>query len=119
MPVITWPSPPRLPPFLYDPALVVDAILFACETPRRQLFIGGSGYLISLGGRLASRLMDIAMEVFGGSAQHKPGDPGDPDKRDNLYHPRADSTVHGEQDVFVRRTSRACRKFEALTARQA
>jgi len=49
--------------------------------------------------------MDIAMEVFGGSAQQKPGDPGDPDKRDNLYHPRADGTVHGEQDVFVRRTS--------------
>ena len=28
-------APPRLPPFLYDPSLVAEAILFACEHPRR------------------------------------------------------------------------------------
>ncbi len=35
-------APPRLPPLLYDPALVADAILFACENPRRQLYVGAA-----------------------------------------------------------------------------
>jgi hypothetical protein len=98
-------APPRLPPLLYDPGLVAEAILFACETPRRQLYIGGSGYLISLAGRLAPRATDLAMEAFGVAAQQKPGDSGDPAKRDNLYEARSDGEAHGAQDVFVRRTS--------------
>ena len=98
-------APPRLPPMLYDPALVADAVLFACETPRRQIYVGGSGFLISLMGRLAPRATDMVMEAVGIEAQQKPGDAGDPDKRDNLYEPKADGSVHGEQEVFVRRTS--------------
>jgi NAD(P)-dependent dehydrogenase (short-subunit alcohol dehydrogenase family) len=98
-------APPRLPPMLYDPALVAEAILFACENPRRQLYVGGSGWLISLAGRMAPRATDLAMEAFGVGAQQKPGDAGDPEKRDNLYAPRADGESRGSQDVFVRRTS--------------
>jgi NAD(P)-dependent dehydrogenase (short-subunit alcohol dehydrogenase family) len=98
-------APPRLPPPLYDPSLVADAILFACETPRRQLYVGGGGYLISLAGRVAPRLTDLAMEMLGVEAQQKPGDPGDPSKRDNLEQPTRDGDVHGDQDVFVRQTS--------------
>jgi NAD(P)-dependent dehydrogenase (short-subunit alcohol dehydrogenase family) len=97
-------APPRLPPLLYDPDLVADAILFACETPRRQLYVGGSGYLISLMGRMAPRLADLAMETFGTEAQQKPGDPGDPERRDNLHEPKSEGAVRG-QDVFVRSTS--------------
>jgi short-subunit dehydrogenase len=98
-------SAPRLPAMLYDPALVADAILFACENPRRQIYVGGSGWLTSLFGRVAPRLTDLAMERFGVEAQQKPGDPGDPAKRNNLNQPTADSAVHGDQDVFVRQTS--------------
>jgi NAD(P)-dependent dehydrogenase (short-subunit alcohol dehydrogenase family) len=98
-------GPPRLPPPVYDPALVARAILFACENPRRQIYIGGGGYLLSLGGRIAPRLMDVAMEAFGARSQQKDDDPGDPARRDNLYEPRKDGAVHGAQDVAVRRTS--------------
>ncbi|QAY77827.1 SDR family oxidoreductase [Sphingosinicella sp. BN140058] len=98
-------APPRLPPMLYDPVLVADAVLHACEVPRRQLYVGGSGYLVSLMGRAAPRLTDFAMEAFGASAQQKPGDAGDPAKRDNLYEARSDGEVHGGQDVQIRRTS--------------
>lgn len=97
--------PPRLPPPLYDPALVADAILFACEHPRRQLYVGGSGYLISLAGRIAPRLTDWAMQSLGVEVQQKPEDPGDTAKRDNLDEPRKDGSIHGDQDVFVRQTS--------------
>jgi short-subunit dehydrogenase len=96
---------PRLPPLLYDPGLVADAILFACEHPRRQIYVGGSGYLISMMGKFAPRTTDLLMERFGVQAQQKPTDPGDPAKRDNLYEPRSDGEVRSGQDVFVRRTS--------------
>jgi NAD(P)-dependent dehydrogenase (short-subunit alcohol dehydrogenase family) len=98
-------APPRLPPPLYDPKLVARAILFACETPRRQIYVGGGGLLISLAGKFAPRLTDLAMEQMGTSAQQKAGDPGDPAARDNLYEPRSDGRVEGTQDVHVRRTS--------------
>jgi NAD(P)-dependent dehydrogenase (short-subunit alcohol dehydrogenase family) len=98
-------EPPRLPPMLYDPALVADAVLFACEHPRRHLYVGGSGYLVSLAGRLAPRLTDVAMEMFGIGMQQKPGDPGDEAKRDNLHEARADGESHGDQHLHVRQTS--------------
>jgi NAD(P)-dependent dehydrogenase (short-subunit alcohol dehydrogenase family) len=98
-------APPRLPPPLYDPALVADAILFACENPRRTLYVGGGGYLVSLMGRVAPRTTDMLMEAVGTRAQQKPGDPGDPAKRDNLYESRSDGQVHGSQGVHVRRSS--------------
>jgi NAD(P)-dependent dehydrogenase (short-subunit alcohol dehydrogenase family)/CBS domain-containing protein len=98
-------APPRLPPPLYDPRLVADAILFACEHPRRQLYVGGGGYAITLAGRLAPRLTDLVMEAFGVGTQQDRGDPGDPAARDNLYQPRSDGRIEGTQDVAVRRTS--------------
>jgi NAD(P)-dependent dehydrogenase (short-subunit alcohol dehydrogenase family) len=98
-------APPRLPPPLYDPRLVADAILFACQHPRRQLYVGGGGYAISLLGRLAPRLTDLAMEATGIGAQQRPGDPGEAAARDNLYEPRSDGQIDGAQDVSVRRAS--------------
>ncbi|MCA1654129.1 MAG: SDR family oxidoreductase [Sphingomicrobium sp.] len=98
-------EPPRLPPPLYDPSLVADAVLFACETPRRVLYVGGAGLLSSMIGRAAPRLTDLVMEVIGRMIQEKPSDPGDPAARDNLYQARKDGAVHGSQHVAVRRTS--------------
>ena len=98
-------APPRLPPPLYDPALVADAILFACEHPRRQIYVGGAGYLISLMGRLAPRATDSIMEAAGVQSHQKPGDAGEPAARDNLYEPKSDGRVRGGQDVHVRKSS--------------
>lgn len=100
-------EPPRLPPPLYDPALVADAVLFACATPRRELYVGGGGILSSLIGQVAPRLTDLAMEVIGTRMQQKPGDPGAADRRDNLHEPRSDGSVHGSQRVHTRKTSLA------------
>lgn len=98
-------APPRLPPPLYDPRLVADAILFACEHPRRQLYVGGGGYAISLAGRLAPRLTDLAMEAVGVGSQQTRDDPGVTGRRDNLHDPRPDGAIDGAQDVQVRKTS--------------
>jgi len=98
-------APPRLPPPLYDPRLVADAILFACEHPRRQLYVGGGGLAVSLAGKVAPRLTDLAMEAFGTSSQQSPHDAGVLNRRDNLHEPRPEGTIDGAQDVQVRRTS--------------
>ena len=98
-------GPPRLPAPLYDPGLVARAILFACEHHRRQIYVGGGGYAISLAGKFAPRLTDLVLERFGARVQQKDDDPGDPAKRDNLHEPRRDGAEHGGQDVWVRQTS--------------
>lgn len=98
-------QPPRLPQPLYHPDLVADAVLFACVTPLRQLYVGGGGLLLSLGGQIAPRLADKVMEAFGTRSQQSPSDPGDPARRDNLETPRVDGSKRGSQSVRVRRTS--------------
>ncbi len=98
-------EPARLPPILYDPRLVADAILFAAEHPRRQLYVGGNGYVISLGGRFAKRATDAAMKLLGRRLQTDEDQPADPATRDNLYRPREDGSIDGHQDYYVRRRS--------------
>ena len=98
-------APPRVPQLVYGPELVADAILFAAEHPRRQIYVGGNGFLISLFGRLFPRLTDRVMELAMVRGQQSPTDPGDPAMRDNLYEPKRDGQVEGNQQVFVRRSS--------------
>jgi hypothetical protein len=97
-------APPRLPPPLYVPEVVADAVLFACAHPKRTLYAGGGGLLSSVLSKAAPRLADLAMEVVGTSVQQKPGDAGDPTRRDNLYEPRSDA-MRGSQRVHARRSS--------------
>ena len=97
-------QPPRLPPPLYAPSVVADAILFACATRRRTLYAGGGGLLSSLLARAAPRFADKIMEKVGTIMQQKPDDPGDSSRRDNLYAPRVDA-LRGSQDVHARTSS--------------
>ncbi|WP_267388177.1 SDR family oxidoreductase [Sphingomonas sp. GC_Shp_3] len=99
-------KPPRLPPPLYAPEVVADAVLFACAHAKRTLYAGGGGLLSSALSQAAPRLADLAMEVVGTTAQQKPGDPGDPKRRDNLYEARTDA-LRGSQHVHARRSSLA------------
>jgi NAD(P)-dependent dehydrogenase (short-subunit alcohol dehydrogenase family) len=107
-------QPPRLPPPLYTPQVVADAILFACANPSRTLYAGGGGLLSSLLGQAAPRLTDAIMELTGTALQQKPGDAGDPTRRDNLYHPRADA-LRGSQRVHARGSSVALQVQKAAS----
>lgn len=101
---------PRLPPPLYHPRVVADAVLFACTHPRRQLYAGGFGPFGSVMSQLAPRTTDILMELVGTRAQQTAEDPGDredPARRGNLYEVRPDGAIQGSKNVFVRRTSLA------------
>lgn len=77
----------KVPPPVYDPRLVARAILFACETPRRDLVIGSGGAAIGLFGTLFPRATDLVMEAIGRRTQTTPH-AGRPEMRDNLYEGR-------------------------------
>ncbi len=97
-------QPPRLPQPLYTPGVVADAVLFACAHPRRTLYAGGGGLVSAVLARAAPRLTDLVMEAFGTRAQQRPGDAGDPARRDNLHAPRADG-LRGSRPLPARGSS--------------
>ena len=97
-------QPPRLPPPLYTPQVVADAVLFACAHPRRTLYAGGGGLMAVMLARVAPRLTDAVMEVIGTRLQQQPDDAGDPARRDNLHAPRADA-LRGSRSVHARGSS--------------
>jgi short-subunit dehydrogenase len=98
-------APPRVPQVIYGPELVADAILFAAEHPRRQIYVGGNGFFQSVVARLFPRTTDRIMEAVMVRAQQSADDPGDPAARDNLFEPKKDGEQEGSQDFHVRRTS--------------
>ncbi|MHB0775953.1 SDR family oxidoreductase [Halomonas sp. WWR20] len=53
---------PTLPPPLYDPSIVARSILHCAESPKRDVYVGGGGKLITLLGNCAPRLADKLME---------------------------------------------------------
>ena len=99
-------EPPGTPQVIYDPRLVADAILFAAEHQRRQLYVGGFGFTLTVLARLFPRITDRIMEIAMVRTQQSPEDPGDPAARDNLFEPRKDGSIEGSQTNFVRRRSR-------------
>jgi short-subunit dehydrogenase len=98
-------APPRTPQIVYDPDLAADAVLFAAQHPRRQIYVGGYGFMLSVLARLFPRTTDRIMEVLMVRTQQSPQDPGDATARDNLFEPKKDGSVLGSQDVHVKRWS--------------
>ena len=96
---------PRIPQVMYGPELVAEAILFAAEHPRRQIYVGGTGFVLSLLARTFPRITDRIMEFALVRTQQSPDYIGDPAARDNLFEPRKDGSVEGSQPFPVKRFS--------------
>ena len=64
---------PSLPPPVYAPETVAEAILHCAETPERDVYVGGGGKALSVIGKYAPRLSDKVMENFMIDAQQKDG----------------------------------------------
>ena len=67
---------PALPPPLYAPEAVAEAILHCAETPVRDVYVGGGGKALSVLEKYAPRLGDKLMETFMFDAQQQDGPPG-------------------------------------------
>ena len=97
-------TPAKLPPVIYDPRLVARAVLFAAQTPRRELTVGGFGTGAAIGNLLAPGLLDRAMAAFGTRAQQTSRVPPQ-GTADNLYQPRRDGQIESDEPQYVRRHS--------------
>ena len=100
-------KPAALPPVIYDPELVARAICFACEHPRRELLVGGQGFMVTKIGNLVPGLTDKVMERFMGEAAQTSDIPPEPGAADNLFEPREDGRTRSNQNRRVRKTSLA------------
>jgi short-subunit dehydrogenase len=99
-------QPPRLPPVLYDPRLIAEAVLFAAEHPRRSMRVGSAGQLIGIGHAIAPQLSEWLLTHLGRRLQVTSGqDAGDPEMRDNLQAYRKDGEIDGNQQLFTRKRS--------------
>lgn len=99
--------PAAIPPVLYDPELVAKAICFACEHPRRELLVGGQGFMITKIGNLLPGVTDKVMERFMGESAQTSDVPPEPAAADNLFEPREDGRTRSNQGNRVRKTSYA------------
>ncbi|REE93923.1 SDR family oxidoreductase [Cupriavidus plantarum] len=85
---------PQQPPPLYDPALAADAILFAAQHPRRDLFVGGAAKAFSAAAYHAPHAFDRFMRRFMCRAQQTSTPAG----------PREDNALYDGANSLVERT---------------
>lgn len=78
-------KPVGMPP-IYEPEVVVEAILYAAEHPIRDIFAGGAARIFALGQAVSPRLLDRVLLNIGFAAQHT-DEPKSEDAPDNLFGP--------------------------------
>jgi hypothetical protein len=98
-------KPARLPQPLYDAELVAKAICFAAQRQRRTLIVGGGGLALTTFAPALPRLADKGMELMGAELSQTTDVPPAPGTSDNLYEPRVDGRIEGNQEPFKRKTS--------------
>jgi hypothetical protein len=94
---------PTLPPPVYAPEVVAEAILRCAERPMREITVGGGGRMLAAMGRLAPRSMDVYMERTMFDQQKDPS--GRARTLDSLYRPTRDGQAAGPYDGHVMKSS--------------
>jgi NAD(P)-dependent dehydrogenase (short-subunit alcohol dehydrogenase family) len=93
---------PTLPPPIYPPEEVANAILRAAVHPQRDIFVGGGGKLFVMGKEFAPGAYDeLAPAIIALQKRSEP--PRDP--QGALHAPRHAGEVRGDPPVYVMRTS--------------
>jgi hypothetical protein len=80
---------PKLPPPIYAPEVAANAILYAAENFKRDIFVGGAARFVSASAYHAPRVMDSLMKRFGFSQQKTNRPPRDKNQH-SLYSPGTD-----------------------------
>jgi short-subunit dehydrogenase len=92
---------PALPPPVYAPELVADAILYAAQHPKRDVFVGGKSKAVSLGSVTMPGTLDRVMRALM-FKQQQTDIPSQPGRRDALYEPDNSRELHERQGVRAR-----------------
>lgn len=91
-----------MPPPVYAPEEVAEAILFAAEHPKRDIFIGSAAKALSVINRVAPGAVDRTGGLM--SDQQRGDRPVAPTKG-SLYEPGEDGHVHGPFEGHIMQTS--------------
>jgi short-subunit dehydrogenase len=91
---------PSLPPPVYAPETVAEAILHCAETPERDVYVGGGGKALSVLEKYAPRLSDKAMETFMFDAQQQDAQ-ASPRGDGGLYEPSGELKERSGDDRVV------------------
>lgn len=90
---------PKLPSPVYAPELVADAILYAAQHPKRDVFVGGAAKMNSSGARFLPRAFDkyVTATMFRNQKSEAPTDPG---RRDALHKPDHTRELRERQGIY-------------------
>lgn len=94
------PYEPQLPPQLYAPELVAEAILYCAENPKRDFFVGGMAKAHSSMALNMPRLFDKMNESMIDSMQNSGEEPRS-NRPDGLYETNSNLRERGAADRFV------------------
>lgn len=87
---------------MFQPEVAADAIVWAAEHPRAEVYVGGPTVATILANKIAPRLLDRYLARHGYQAQQTNG-LVDADRRDNLFTPvSGDHGAHGSFDDRAR-----------------
>jgi NAD(P)-dependent dehydrogenase (short-subunit alcohol dehydrogenase family) len=95
-------QPQPVPP-IYAPEVAAEAITFAADAGRREVWVGGWNAVLMLGNQVAPWLGDWYLARTGYDAQFT-DQPADPHRPDNLFEPRPGD--HGASGLFRDRSRR-------------
>ena len=94
------PYKPQLPPPLYAPELVAEAILHCAETPTREFFVGGMAKAHAALAQNAPSLYETMNEKLIDSFQNS-GEPPKANRENGLYETNSKLNERGAEDRFV------------------
>jgi len=95
---------PTLPPPVYAPEVVADAILYCAEHPQRDVLVGGGAKQMSSMESVSPRLTDKYMEATMFDGQRR-GEPPRPGSGRGLWDANDDLSEHGDYPGHVMRSS--------------
>jgi len=90
---------------VYQPEVAADAIVWASEHPRRELWVGKITPLVIIGNKIAPWAADRYLARTNVKGQQT-DEPIEPDRQDYLYHPLGDRGSHGPFDGESKPSSR-------------
>jgi short-subunit dehydrogenase len=95
---------PTLPPPVYAPEAVAEAILHCAEHPVRDVFVGAGGKALSVMDKYMPRLGDKVMETFFIEGQKMDAPPRHPEDH-GLYRPSGELKERGGRPPYVSESS--------------
>jgi NAD(P)-dependent dehydrogenase (short-subunit alcohol dehydrogenase family) len=114
-PQFTWclnkmPRKPQPVPPIYEPDVIARAAYWAAHHRKREMYVGGTSWLVIVGNKLFPGLGDWYMARSGYQSQMR-DEPADPTQPDDLYNPVDADRDYGARGVFGTRSHE--RSYEA------